>query len=74
MLLVRSTVFEAVAWCGSSAIGAADSYSDFDFYVYTHAPVPVAAREAVIARRATEYQLNNGFRRSGTDRPTSRGS
>jgi len=52
---------EAVAWCGSSAMGAADSYSDFDFYVYTHAPVPVAAREAVIARRATEYQLNNTF-------------
>jgi hypothetical protein len=52
---------EAVAWSGSSAMGAADSYSDFNFYVYAHAPVPVAAREAVIARRATEYQLNNTF-------------
>jgi DNA-binding ferritin-like protein len=42
-------------------MGVADRYSDFDFYVYTHASVPVAAREAVIARRATNYQLNNTF-------------
>jgi hypothetical protein len=50
---------EAAAWCGSSAMGAADSYSDFDFYVYAHALVPVAAREAVIARRATLSPLTS---------------
>jgi hypothetical protein len=32
---------EAVAWCGSAAMGVADAHSDFDFYVYTSAPVPV---------------------------------
>jgi hypothetical protein len=42
-------------------MGVADTYSDFDLYVYTHAPVPVEAREAVIAKRATEYQLNHTF-------------
>jgi hypothetical protein len=52
---------EAVAWCGSSALGTADIYSDFDLYVYTRALVPVAARETVIARRAAEYQLANTF-------------
>lgn len=36
---------EAVAWCGSSATGSADTHSDFDFYVYTHTPVSVEARE-----------------------------
>jgi predicted nucleotidyltransferase len=25
---------EAVAWCGSSAMGTADIHSDFDLYVY----------------------------------------
>ncbi|HZC34247.1 MAG TPA: hypothetical protein VE242_01470, partial [Chthoniobacterales bacterium] len=27
---------EAVAWCGSSAMGTADIHSDFDLYVYMH--------------------------------------
>jgi predicted nucleotidyltransferase len=32
---------EAVVWCGSAALGGADAFSDFDLYVYTHAPVPL---------------------------------
>jgi predicted nucleotidyltransferase len=52
---------EAIAWCGSSAMGSADSYSDFDLYVYTHAPLSVERRAAVIGERATESQLNNTF-------------
>jgi predicted nucleotidyltransferase len=52
---------EAVAWCGSSAMGSADSYSDFDLYVYTQTPLPVEQREALIRERATESQLNNAF-------------
>jgi predicted nucleotidyltransferase len=52
---------EAVAWCGSSAMGSADSYSDFDLYVYTQTPLPVEQREALIRERATESQLNNTF-------------
>ena len=52
---------EAVVWCGSAALGGADAFSDFDLYVYTNAPVPVEAREAVIAKRAIARQLNNTF-------------
>jgi hypothetical protein len=52
---------EAVAWCGSTAMGTSDNFSDFDLYVYTDAPVSVQAREAAIAGRATGYQLNNTF-------------
>jgi predicted nucleotidyltransferase len=52
---------EAVVWCGSAALGRADALSDFDLYVYTHAPVPVEAREAVIAKRAIARQLNHTF-------------
>jgi predicted nucleotidyltransferase len=40
---------EAVAWCGSVAMGVADAHSDYDFYVYTNAPVPVEKRRAVIS-------------------------
>ena len=47
---------EAVVWCGSAALGNADAFSDFDLYVYTNAPVPVEAREAVIAKRAIDLQ------------------
>jgi predicted nucleotidyltransferase len=52
---------EAVAWCGSSALGSADALSDFDLYLYTHASAPVEARETVIAKRAIANQLNNTF-------------
>jgi Domain of unknown function (DUF4037) len=52
---------EAVAWCGSAALGNTDDFSDFDLYVYTHGLLPVEAREAVIAKRAVERQLNNTF-------------
>jgi hypothetical protein len=52
---------ESVAWCGSAAVGAADGYSDFDFYVYTRAPLSLQAREQTIAKRATESQLDNMF-------------
>ena len=52
---------EAVAWCGSAAMGVADAHSDFDFYVYTNAPVPVESRSAVILERSRHSQLNNLF-------------
>jgi NAD(P)-dependent dehydrogenase (short-subunit alcohol dehydrogenase family) len=52
---------EAVVWCGLAALGNADAFSDFDLYVYTNTPVPVEAREAVIAKRAIARQLNNTF-------------
>lgn len=52
---------EAVAWCGSAAMGVADTHSDFDFYVYTNAPVPVESRRAVILERSRHSQLNNTF-------------
>ena len=52
---------EAVAWCGSAAMGVADAHSDFDFYVYTIAPVPVESRRAVILERSRHSQLNNTF-------------
>jgi predicted nucleotidyltransferase len=39
---------EAVAWCGSAAMGTADAHSDFDFYVYTNAPVPFESRRSLI--------------------------
>jgi hypothetical protein len=52
---------EAVAWCGSAAMGVADAHSDFDFYVYTNAPVPVESRRAVILERSRHSQLNNTF-------------
>jgi hypothetical protein len=55
------TGVEAVTWCGSSATGSADTYSDFDLYVYTHAPVSIEGQEAVIAKRAIDRQLNNTF-------------
>ncbi len=41
---------EAVAWCGSAAMGVADAYSDFDFYVYTNAPVSVENRRSIVAK------------------------
>jgi Domain of unknown function (DUF4037) len=52
---------EAVAWCGSSATGVSDAHSDFDFYVYTNAPVPVESRRAVILERSRRCQLDNTF-------------
>jgi hypothetical protein len=52
---------EAVAWCGSAAMGVADAYSDFDFYVYTNAPVSVENRRSIIAVRSRHSQLNNTF-------------
>jgi hypothetical protein len=52
---------EAVAWCGSAAMGVADAHSDFDFYIYTNAPVPVESRRAVILERSQHSQLNNTF-------------
>lgn len=52
---------ETVAWCGSAAMGVADAHSDFDFYVYTHAPVSVENRRSIIAERSRHSQLNNTF-------------
>jgi hypothetical protein len=52
---------EAVAWCGSAAMGVADAHSDYDFYVYTNAPVPVEERRAVISECSQHSQLNNTF-------------
>jgi hypothetical protein len=52
---------EAVAWCGSVAMGVADAYSDFDFYVYTNAQVPVESRRAAILDGSLHSQLNNKF-------------
>jgi len=52
---------EAVAWCGSAAMGAADAHSDFDFYVYTDALVSVENRRSVISERSQHSQLNNTF-------------
>jgi Domain of unknown function (DUF4037) len=52
---------EAVAWCGSAAMGVSDAHSDFDFYVYTNGPVPVESRRAVILERSRHSQLNNTF-------------
>lgn len=52
---------EAVAWCGSAAMGVSDAHSDFDFYVYTNAPVPVESRRAVILERSRHSQLDHTF-------------
>lgn len=52
---------EAVAWCGSAAMGVADAHSDFDFYLYTNAPVTVEQRRGVISVRSRHSQLNNTF-------------
>jgi hypothetical protein len=52
---------EAVAWCGSAAMGVADAHSDFDFYVYTNALVSVENRRSVISQRSRHSQLNNTF-------------
>jgi hypothetical protein len=56
-----TTGVEAVAWCGSAAMGVADAHSDFDFYVYTNAPVSVEGRRSVIAERSRHSQLDNTF-------------
>src|ERR1700757_1771557 len=50
---------EAVAWCGSAAMRVADAHSDFDFYVYTNAPVPVEKRRSVISERAPKSSVKN---------------
>jgi hypothetical protein len=42
-------------------MGSADSYSDFDLYVYTQTLLPVEQKIAVFRQRATEAQLNNTF-------------
>jgi hypothetical protein len=52
---------ETVAWCGSAAMQKADSLSDYDLYVYSRTPLPLATRKSVIASRASEYQLENTF-------------
>lgn len=52
---------DAVAWCGSAAMGVADVHSDYDFYVYTSAPLAVEKRRAVISERSQHSQLNNTF-------------
>ena len=52
---------EAVALAGSATMQKADSLSDYDLYVYYRTPVPLNAREKIIASRASEYQLDNTF-------------
>lgn len=52
---------QAVALAGSAALRKADSLSDYDLYVYGRVPVPIEARERIIANRASEYQLDNTF-------------
>ena len=52
---------EAVAWCGSAAMGVADAHSDFDFYIYTNGAVSVENRRSVISGRSSHSQLNNTF-------------
>jgi hypothetical protein len=56
---------QAVALGGSrgSRTGAADSASDIDLYVYTSAEIPLAARQAIVARSggATQADLNLNY-------------
>ena len=42
-------------------MGMADAHSDFDFYVYTNAPVSVENRRSVISERSRHSQLNHTF-------------
>jgi hypothetical protein len=52
---------EAVSCGGSAALQKADSFSDYDLYVYWRRPVSLGVRKSVIASRASYYQLNNTF-------------
>ncbi|MFN8372177.1 MAG: nucleotidyltransferase domain-containing protein [Anaerolineae bacterium] len=51
----------AVVLAGSVGAGAADAGSDIDLYVYTDALLPLAARRALVEKRAAHMALDNQF-------------
>ena len=58
---VLSTV-EAVALGGSQVSGRVDAHSDIDVYVYTAGPIPLADRQAIVAKLgAVRPELNQTF-------------
>lgn len=58
---------EAVALGGSRATGQADPASDLDLYVYSTAPVPLAPRAALAARRGRRVEIDNRFWEPGDE-------
>jgi predicted nucleotidyltransferase len=52
---------EAVSLGGSAVTRRADELSDFDLYAYFRTEVPVEARREIIARRTSDYRLDNRF-------------
>lgn len=52
---------ECIMLAGSMAAGRADAASDYDVYVYTSAPLPLAARQAVLAPLCRQMEWQNQF-------------
>jgi hypothetical protein len=52
---------EAVALAGSAALGASDSHSDYDLYVYAHQPVDMALRDSLLRPTAQRLELHRTF-------------
>ena len=50
---------ECIMLAGSMAAGRADAASDYDVYVYTSAPLPLAARQAVLAPLCRQMEWQN---------------
>jgi hypothetical protein len=58
---------EAVALGGSRGAGNATPGSDVDLYVYTSAPLPLAARAEVARRASSRAELGNAFFEPGDE-------
>lgn len=52
---------ECVMLAGSMAAGRADAASDYDVYVYTSSPLPLAARQRVLAPLCRQMEWQNQF-------------
>lgn len=52
---------EAILLAGSAATGAFDEASDFDVYIYSAAPVPLAVRQGLAEKHMRYVELDNRY-------------
>ncbi|MEG3877189.1 DUF4037 domain-containing protein [Microcoleus sp. herbarium7] len=57
----------AVALAGSRTIKVSDESSDFDFYVYVEAEIPVESREEIARQFSDRIEINNQFWEPGDE-------
>ena len=58
---------DAIALGGSSAAKTSDSVSDYDIYVFTNKDISVVAREEIIKKYSTKYEVGGEYFGSGDE-------